>query len=117
MKLGRAWAAGWEAFRTPELLAGAEQVLSELASRADSAAEALFLLGTLRQPQGEVDAAQADVRENVLSLRTTLAGDAGLLDSLKEYVAEFQIQTNMQVEFLNTLQQPPQLSPLAEALR
>lgn len=73
------------------------------------------VLAEIRKARESIDAAQADVRENVLSLRTTLAGDAGLLDSLKEYVAEFQIQTNMQVEFLNTLQQPPQLSPLAEA--
>lgn len=68
----------------------------------------------LRKTRESINAAQADVRENVLSLRTTLAGDTGLIDSLKEYIAEFQIQTNMQVEFLSSLQGIPPLSPLAE---
>jgi signal transduction histidine kinase len=73
------------------------------------------VLAELQKTRESICAAQADVRENVLSLRTTLAGDAGLIDSLKEYIAEFQVQTSMQVEFFSSVQSIPQLSPLAEA--
>jgi signal transduction histidine kinase len=69
-------------------------------------------LGKMRE---SIIAAQADVRENVMSLRTTLAGDAGLIESLQDYIAEFQIQTQMRVELVNSLQAEPRLSPLAEA--
>ena len=65
------------------------------------------VLAEIQKTRESINAAQADVRENVLSLRTTLAGDAGLIDSLKEYIAEFQVQTNMQVEFLSSLHDNP----------
>ncbi len=69
----------------------------------------------LEKTRESIGAAQADVRENVLSLRTTLAGDKGLVDALRDYVEEFQVQTNLQVDFVNGLHQAPRLSPLAEA--
>ena len=62
-----------------------------------------------------IAAAQADVRENVLSLRTTLAGDTSLVESLRDYIAEFEVQTAMQVEFVSGLSNESHLSPMAEA--
>ena len=73
---------------------------------------ALAELGKMRE---SIVAAQADVRENVMSLRTTLSGDAGLIESLEDYIAEFQIQTRMRVEFDSSFETEPRLSPLAEA--
>ncbi|WP_119070078.1 GAF domain-containing sensor histidine kinase [Aggregatilinea lenta] len=71
-------------------------------------------LGELAQVRTQINSAQADVRENILSLRTTLAGDAGLLQSLEEYVAEFGIQTGIETHFANELTDAPRLSSLAE---
>ena len=71
-------------------------------------------LNELSQVRTQINSAQADVRENILSLRTTLAGDAGLLQSLEEYVAEFGIQTGIKTHFANDLVDAPRLSSLAE---
>lgn len=71
-------------------------------------------LGELAQVRTQINSAQADVRENILSLRTTLAGDAGLIQSLEEYVAEFGIQTGIKTQFANELTDVPRLSSLAE---
>ncbi|MBI5649533.1 MAG: GAF domain-containing protein [Chloroflexi bacterium] len=69
----------------------------------------------LIKTRASINAAQADVRENVLSLRTTLAGETGLIDALGDYVEEFGVQTGIQVQFVNQLEAAPNLSPLAEA--
>ncbi len=84
----------------------------EAVLRQNNRAAALTELGKMRE---SIIAAQADVRENVTSLRTTLAGDIGLIESLEDYIAEFQIQTRMRVEFISSLETEPRLSPLAEA--
>lgn len=68
----------------------------------------------LRQARDRITSAQADVRENILSLRTTLAGEADLAESLREYVDEFGIQTGIKTQFVNDLDEPPNLSPLGE---
>jgi len=68
----------------------------------------------LKKARVSIGAAQADVRENVLSLRTTLAGETGLLDALRDYIEEFGVQTGIQVQFINQLPTAPGLSPLAE---
>ncbi|MBI5301791.1 MAG: GAF domain-containing sensor histidine kinase [Chloroflexi bacterium] len=69
----------------------------------------------LTKTRASINAAQADVRENVLSLRTTLAGDTGLIVALRDYIEEFGVQTSIQVQFVDQIQEPPRLSPLAEA--
>ena len=69
----------------------------------------------LTKTRASIGAAQADVRENVLSLRTTLAGETGLIDALRDYIEEFGVQTGIQVQFINQIETPPCLSPLAEA--
>lgn len=71
-------------------------------------------LAELLQARDRINSAQADVRESILSLRTTLAGEADLAESLREYVVEFGIQTGIKTRFVNELDEPPNLSPLGE---
>lgn len=72
------------------------------------------LLQEIYNTRENIKLAQADVRENILSLRTTLAGDAGLAAALQEYVAEFGVQTSTKTRFQSDLRANPTLSPLAE---
>ena len=72
------------------------------------------LLAEIHKTRENIKLAQADVRENILSLRTTLAGEAGLIPALQEYVAEFGIQTATSASFTSELKSAPNLSPLAE---
>jgi two-component system nitrate/nitrite sensor histidine kinase NarX len=72
------------------------------------------LQAELKKARESIKTAQADVRENVLSLRTTLAGDAGLIPSLRSYVEEFGLQAGIDVEFVDEIGTTPRLSPLAE---
>ncbi len=58
--------------------------------------------------------AQADVRENILSLRTTLAEHSGAIPALQEYVQEFGLQTGIDIELDNKVADQVNLSPLAE---
>lgn len=73
------------------------------------------VLSELQQAQRSVQLAQADVRENILSLRTTLSNEKGLLPALREYIEEFGVQTGIQMQFQCGLTSDPALSPLAEA--
>ncbi|MCC6803969.1 MAG: GAF domain-containing sensor histidine kinase [Anaerolineae bacterium] len=85
------------------------QTLEALTRQHDEAA----VLIELAQARETIRSAQADVRENILSLRTTLSGDAGFVTALTQYVEEFGIQTGIQ-----TCVQPAEevaLTPLAEA--
>jgi signal transduction histidine kinase len=72
------------------------------------------LVAALRQARERVRAAQADVRENIASLRTTLAGEVGLVPALQQYLAEFNIQTGIEASLASDLASHPPLSPLAE---
>lgn len=72
------------------------------------------VLRELRQAHHNIQIAQADVRENILSLRTTLSNEKGLIPALQEYVEEFGVQTGIQTQFLCGLPNDPALSPLAE---
>jgi signal transduction histidine kinase len=86
------------------------QRLEALAGQANAA----DLVAALRQARERVRAAQADVRENIASLRTTLAGEVGLLPALRQYLEEFGIQTGMEASLAGDLANNPRLSPLAE---
>ncbi len=86
------------------------QTLEVLISQGKPAAA----LGELGQAREQINAAQADVRENILSLRTTLAGNAGLVPALKEYIDEFSIQAGVEAHFECHVPEPLLLSPLAE---
>lgn len=72
------------------------------------------VLAELCQARQRVKAAQADVRESILSLRTTLAGNSGVLSALRQYCEEFELQTGMQVQFVAALPEIMGLSSLAE---
>jgi signal transduction histidine kinase len=72
------------------------------------------VLEQLAQARDGINAAQADVRENILSLRTTLAGETSLLPSLDEYIQEFSARTGIAAELVATLDAGPPLSPMAE---
>jgi signal transduction histidine kinase len=71
-------------------------------------------LEELRQARARIHEAQADVRENILSLRTTLAGDVGLVQALRQYVEEFSVQTGIDAELISEVDIVHGLSPLAE---
>ncbi len=86
------------------------QTLEALARQGDQDA----LLSELKQARDTIGAAQADVRESILSLRTTLAGDIGVIAALEKYVDEFSVQTGIDVKLINGLQEQPTLSPVAE---
>jgi signal transduction histidine kinase len=58
--------------------------------------------------------ANADVRENILSLRTTLAHETGLVNAVIEYLDEFGIQTGIEVAFNNSVGDELALSSIAE---
>ncbi len=53
------------------------------------------LQNELLQMRQAVQTAHADVRENILSLRTTLAQEKGLEAAVREYLSEFGIQTGI----------------------
>jgi signal transduction histidine kinase len=86
------------------------QTLTALVRQGDSKA-ALEALKAARQ---RIRAAQADVRENIVSLRTTLAGDVGLVPALQQYVDEFSIATGVEARLVSQVGDGPCLSPLAE---
>ncbi len=61
-----------------------------------------------------VKTANADVRENILSLRTTLANDKGLVSAMAEYLDEFSIQTGIETQFVDEVEDDLKLSSIAE---
>src|SRR5690606_5034148 len=54
------------------------------------------------------------VRENILSLRTTLGDEKGLVPAIAEYLEEFGIQTHITTHFSARLGTDVQLSSVAE---
>lgn len=68
----------------------------------------------LNQMRQAIKTAHADVRENILSLRTTLASQKGMVPAIQEYLQEFSIQTRLDIEFTNQLEQEVNLSSIAE---
>lgn len=68
-------------------------------------------LGNMRKA---VKAANADVRENILSLRTTLADGKSLVSAIGEYLEEFEIQTGIETGFINEIENDLNLSSIAE---
>lgn len=68
----------------------------------------------LAEMRQAVQVAHADVRENILSLRTTLANEKGLISAIDEYLNEFTVQTRIQTKFTNAVEGPLALSSMAE---
>ncbi|MFZ5857943.1 MAG: GAF domain-containing sensor histidine kinase [Chloroflexota bacterium] len=61
-----------------------------------------------------VRTAHADVRENILSLRTTLANEKGLVQAVREYLIEFGIQTGIGTGFDCAVEGELNLSSIGE---
>jgi signal transduction histidine kinase len=83
--------------------------------------DSLYKQGKKRDFQKELEymreairTAHADVRENILSLRTTLAHEKGLISAMDEYLDEFSIQTGINTDFVNELSGDLDLSSIAE---
>jgi signal transduction histidine kinase len=72
------------------------------------------LIERLTKARAEIAEAHAEVRENILSLRTTLAGDIGLVPALQQYVDGFGEQTGIGIMVVNGVKGEPRISPLAE---
>jgi signal transduction histidine kinase len=72
------------------------------------------LIERLHQARAEIIEAHAEVRENILSLRTTLAGDVGLVPALQQYVDGFGEQTGIDIQVISRVEGMPRISPLAE---
>lgn len=68
----------------------------------------------LLQMRQAIQTAHADVRENILSLRTTLAQEKGLEAAVKEYLTEFGIQTGIKTTFSYKVVGDLNLSSVAE---
>ncbi len=68
----------------------------------------------LTQMHQAIQVAHADVRENILSLRTTLAQEKGLHTAMDEYLAEFGIQTGIKTSFYYRVAGDLNLASVAE---
>ena len=68
----------------------------------------------LEQMRKAVKVANADVRENILSLRTMLSNERGLASSMEEYLYEFSIQTGIETSFQDEVENEPNLSSITE---
>ncbi len=61
-----------------------------------------------------IQSANADVRESILSLRTTLANEKGVVAAMAEYIQEFGLQTGIDIRFNDDVQGEINLSSIAE---
>jgi nitrate/nitrite-specific signal transduction histidine kinase len=68
----------------------------------------------IRNMRQAIKSAHADVRENILSLRTTLANEKDLVSAIGEYLDEFSIQTGLDTGFSNEIVETLNLASIAE---
>lgn len=87
------------------------QVMQSIVEQGDLKA----LLEEIDKTRLNIEAAHADVRENILSLRTTLSGETELIAALKDYISEFSLQSGVEARLVCDLEVMPPLSPLAAA--
>jgi signal transduction histidine kinase len=73
------------------------------------------VIDELVRARQRIDEAHHEVRENIISLRTTLSNHEGLLTALSEYLREFSIQTGIEARIVSRCQNHVPISPLAEA--
>jgi nitrate/nitrite-specific signal transduction histidine kinase len=72
------------------------------------------LSSELAKMREAINQANADVRENILSLRTTLSSEKGLTSAIREYLEEFGIQTGIETTFVDEMEGDLNLSSIAE---
>lgn len=68
----------------------------------------------LNEMRQAIQTAHADVRENILSLRTTLDAEKGLVSALEEYIEEFGIQTGVDIDLYYEVEGELNLASIAE---
>lgn len=71
-------------------------------------------LEELAHAHSEIKAAHADVRQNILSLRTTLSEDVDLKRAMRTYVQEFGVQAGIRAELRDETPDDLALSPWAQ---
>jgi signal transduction histidine kinase len=67
----------------------------------------------LANAKASIRAAHADVRDSILSLRTTLSDNLPLSLAIQEYVLEFGVQTGLDAHFESNGEASPPVTPLA----
>lgn len=72
------------------------------------------LEGELKEMRKAVRLAHADVRENILTLRTTLDHEKGLASAIEEYLVEFGIQTGIETRLVRDVPEGLCLASIAE---
>lgn len=86
------------------------QTLETLTRQGDTEA----VLAEIKQARQTIKSAQVDVRGNILSLRTALSGNLGLIAAFQKYLEEFSLQTGVATQFINDANIELSLSPIAE---
>lgn len=72
------------------------------------------VLTELQRTRSNVKAAHADVRDNILSLRTTLSGNLGFVSALEDYLRGFGTQHGLSTSLEDRTDGEVPLSPLVE---
>jgi two-component system nitrate/nitrite sensor histidine kinase NarX len=70
-------------------------------------------LDEIKRARENIKDSQADVRENILSLRTTLDGSNGAVEALQKYLAEYGLLTGIQTHWADA-SDDRRLSPMQE---
>lgn len=68
----------------------------------------------LLQMRQAIQSANADVRQSILSLRTTLANNKGASAAMEEYIEEFGLQTGIDIHYIDYTENEINLSSIAE---
>jgi len=71
-------------------------------------------LDELTRARARIRDAQAEVRENILNLRTALTKDGDVIPFLREYILEFEAQTGIEVHVDDSAAQKLNLMPISE---
>lgn len=71
-------------------------------------------IAELRKARARILEAHADVRENILSLRTALSGDGGPITALEDYLRDFGAQTGVTVRLSGDIGDQTPLSSMAQ---
>lgn len=71
-------------------------------------------LEELTKARARIRDAQAEVRENILNLRTALTKDGEVIPFLREYIQEFELQTGIETHIEDSVSANVHLAPMCE---
>jgi signal transduction histidine kinase len=71
-------------------------------------------LEELTKARARIRDAQAEVRENILNLRTALTKDGEVIPFLREYIQEFELQTGIETHVEDSASASVHLAPMCE---